>query len=50
MGSEVWYMEIVRVFRKIWGIVIVILVIAAGMCILKQTMIMIKRHMIIIAA
>ena len=35
MGSEVWYMEIVRVFRKIWGIVIVILVIAAGMCIFK---------------
>ena len=28
-------MEIVRVFRKIWGIVIVILVIAAGMCIFK---------------
>lgn len=28
-------MEIVRVFRKIWGIVIVIFVIAAGMCIFK---------------
>lgn len=43
-------MEIVRVFRKIWGIVIVILVIAAACAFLKQTMIMIKRHMIIIAA
>ena len=30
-------MEIVRVFRKIWGIVIVILVIAAGMCIFKTS-------------